>query len=78
MNADNNVNSESEEEIDPAVIELPWWKNWKIMLPIWGLILAFIGLGIHYKIDAKLIASGVFLIGLLSNAFAWKISSLSN
>ncbi len=77
MNTDNNIDSKSPDEKDPVLRVLPWWKNWKIMLPIWGLIVAFICLGIHYHIDTKLIASGVFLIGLLSNAFAWLLGVIA-
>jgi hypothetical protein len=57
--------------------ELPWWKNWKVMLPIWGLIVVFIWLGIHFGIDVQVIAGGVFLFGLLSNAFAWLLGIIA-
>jgi len=56
---------------------LPWWKNWKFMVPIWGIIAAFIWLGLHFDIDRQIIAAGVFLIGLLSNAFAWMLGILT-
>jgi len=56
---------------------LPWWKNWKFMVPIWGIIAAFIWLGLRFDIDRQIIAAGVFLIGLLSNAFAWMLGILT-
>jgi hypothetical protein len=56
---------------------LPWWKNWKFMVPTWGLIGALIWLGLHYQVDAQIIASGVFLIGLLSNAFTWMLGIIA-
>lgn len=50
---------------------LPWWVNWKFMLPIWGLIAAFVWVGIELDLDKQIIAAAVFVIGLLSNAFTW-------
>jgi len=47
------------------------------MVPIWGIIAAFIWLGLHFDIDRQIIAAGVFLIGLLSNAFAWMLGILT-
>ena len=47
------------------------------MLLIWGLIVVFIWLGVHYNIDVQVIAGSVFLIGLLSNAFAWLLGIIA-
>jgi len=47
------------------------------MLPVWGLIVVFILVGLHFNIDTKVIAGSVFLIGLLSNAFAWLLGIIS-
>jgi hypothetical protein len=47
------------------------------MVPTWGLIGALIWLGLHYQVDAQIIASGVFLIGLLSNAFTWMLGIIA-
>ncbi len=44
------------------------------MLPLWGVIAALVWLGVHYGVDNRVIAGGVFLIGLLSNAFAWLLA----
>jgi hypothetical protein len=49
----------------------PWWRNWKIMLPLWLGIAALIWLGLHFNIDTRVIAGSVVVIGLVSNAFAW-------
>jgi hypothetical protein len=81
----NQLPAESEPETSSAqdaakgadVAALPWWKNWKFMLPIWGVIAAFIWCGTHFGIDRHIIAGGVFLIGLLSNAFAWMLGILT-
>jgi hypothetical protein len=66
-----------EHEEPPNLSSLPWWKNWKFMLPIWGIIAAIIWGGTHYNIDKQVIAASVFVIGLLSNAFAWLLGLLS-
>lgn len=73
MENNKSATSRSQEDVDSDLTKIPWWKNWKFMLPIWGIIGVFVWLGVHFKIDAKLIASGVFLFGLLSNAFAWLV-----
>ena len=48
-----------------------WWRNAKIMLPLWIGIGFLVALGIQYKIDARVIAGSVLIVGVLSNAFAW-------
>lgn len=48
-----------------------WWRNAKVMLPLWIVIGFLIALGIHYKVDGRVIAGSVLIVGLLSNAFAW-------
>ena len=58
-------------------INLPWWKNWKVMLFVWGFMVAFVWLGVSYGIDGKIIAGGVFIFGLLSNAFAWLLGIIA-
>jgi hypothetical protein len=77
MNNGRTTQSQPQEDREPVSEKLPWWKNWKVMLPIWGLIIAFIWLGAHFKIDAKVIAGGIFLFGLLSNAFAWLLGIIA-
>jgi hypothetical protein len=49
----------------------PWWRNWKVMLPLWLAIIGLIWLGLHYHVDNRVIAGSVVVVGLLSNAFAW-------
>lgn len=71
MENKKSVTSTSQEDVESDLTKISWWKDWKIMLPIWGVIGVFVWLGAHFNIDAKLIASGVFIFGLLSNAFAW-------
>jgi len=51
--------------------EARWWRNAKLMLPLWIVIGFLVALGIQYKIDARVIAGSVLVVGVLSNAFAW-------
>lgn len=50
-----------------------WWKNWKIMVPVWLLIAGLIWLGLHYNIDRRVLAASVVVFGVLSNAFSWLV-----
>lgn len=50
-----------------------WWKNWKIMVPVWLTIVGLIWLGLHYNVDRRVIAAGVVVLGVLSNAFSWLV-----
>jgi hypothetical protein len=77
MNDSSTTDSKREEDAELALVQSPWWKNWKAMLPIWGLIVVFIWLGVHYNIDVQVIAGSVFLIGLLSNAFTWLLGIIA-
>ncbi|MCX5871059.1 MAG: hypothetical protein NTY00_10620 [Deltaproteobacteria bacterium] len=77
MNKDKTTISKSEEDIESTSVESLWWKNWKIMLPIWVIIVVFIWVGVYFNIDTKVIAGIVFLIGLLSNAFAWLLGIIA-
>ncbi len=57
--------------------EIPWWRNWKVMVPVWIGIALLTGLGLHYDVDLGVIAGGVFVVGLLSNAFAWLLGIIA-
>lgn len=66
---------------DEAAGELPgrppWWRNWKVMLPLWGAIGGLVWLGLHYDVDRSVIAGSVVAVGLLSNAFAWLLGVIA-
>ncbi len=49
----------------------PWWRNWKVMLPLWIVMGGLVWLGLYFKVDHSVIAGSVVAIGLISNAFAW-------
>ncbi len=48
-----------------------WWRDWRVMVPVWLMIVTLAGLGLHYHVDARVIAGSLFVFGLVSNAFAW-------
>lgn len=62
--------SESEVPEDEP-LRVPWWRNWKVMLPLWLAIGGLAWLGLHYNVDRSVIAGSVVAVVLLSNAFAW-------
>jgi hypothetical protein len=56
---------------------LPWWRNWKVMLPLWMAIGGLAWLGWHYNVDHSVIAGSVVAVALISNAFAWLLSIIA-
>lgn len=56
---------------------LPWWRSWKVMLPLWIGIGVLVWLGLHFNVDHSVIAGGVLVVGLLSNAFAWLLGIIA-
>ncbi len=55
----------------------PWWRNWKVMLPVWGAIGGLVWLGLYFNVDRSVIAGSVVAVGLLSNAFAWLLGFIA-
>lgn len=55
----------------------PWWRNWKVMLPVWCAIGGLVWLGLHFNVDRSVIAGSVVAVGLLSNAFAWLLGFIA-
>jgi hypothetical protein len=51
----------------------PGRGSWKIMLPVWAVLLAWVWAGFHYGIDHRVVAGAVLLLGFLSSAFAWLV-----
>jgi hypothetical protein len=61
-------------EFDPSdepTVRMPWWRDWKVMLPLWIGIGALVWLGLHFNVDHSALAGVVVLIGFVSHAFAW-------
>jgi hypothetical protein len=50
-----------------------WWLNWKIMVPVWLAMAGLVWLGLHFKVDHRVLAGGVVVVGVLSNAFTWLV-----
>lgn len=51
----------------------PWWRNWKVMLPVSLAIAASAWLGLYFNLDARVVAGSVIAVGIVSNAFAWLV-----
>lgn len=62
---------ESEETPIPQRTLRPWWRNWKVMLPLWLVMGGLVWLGLYLNVDHSVIAGSVLAVGLISNAFAW-------
>ena len=62
---------ESEENPSPERNLRPWWRNWKVMLPLWLVMGGLVWLGLYLNVDRSVIAGSVLAVGLISNAFAW-------
>ncbi len=62
---------ESEETPVPERNLRPWWRNWKVMLPLWLVMGGLVWLGLYLNVDHSVIAGSVLAVGLISNAFAW-------
>jgi hypothetical protein len=53
--------------------KLPWWKNWKVMVPLWAVIIALAWLALEKHVETSVVAGSVIVVGLLTNAFAWAV-----
>ena len=49
----------------------PWWKNWKFMVPVWAVMACIVWWAIESRVEPTVIAGGVVVVGLVTNAFAW-------
>lgn len=56
---------------------LPWWRNGKVMLPLWCAIGGLVWLGLHFNVDRGVIAASVVAVGLISNAFVWLLGIIA-
>ena len=54
-----------------------WWKNWKVMVPVWLAIIGLTWWAIEQRVDTGVIAGSVVVVGLLSNAFAWLLGLIA-
>ena len=51
----------------------PTRGSWRIMLPVWFLLLLLIWVGLHFGVDRRVVAGSVLLLGFLSSALAWLV-----
>ena len=68
------------EPLDEAVqtpARTAWWRNWKVMLPLWCAIGGLVWLGLHFNVDRGVIAASVVVVGLVTNAFAWLVGIIA-
>jgi len=49
----------------------PWWKNWKVMTPLWAVMVCLTWWALESRVDGTVIAGSVLVVGLVTNAFAW-------
>lgn len=54
-----------------------WWQNWKIMLSLCLALAGLAWLGLVLGVDRRVIAGVLFVVGLLSNAFAWLLGLIA-
>lgn len=47
------------------------------MLPLWLAIGALAWLGLHFNLDARVVAGSVIAVGIVSNAFAWLVGIIA-
>ena len=61
----------------PETAPRPWWRNWKVMLPLWMAMGGLVWLGLYLDVDRSVIAGSVLAVGLISNAFAWLLGIIA-
>jgi hypothetical protein len=49
----------------------PWWRNWKYMVPLWAVMACLVWWAIESSVEPTVIAGGVVVVGLVTNAFIW-------
>lgn len=67
----------SEEDPLSSAPTTPWWRNCKVMVPLWLAILGLVWMGERLNVDHGIIAGSVFEVGVLSNAFAWLLGVIA-
>jgi hypothetical protein len=57
--------------VKKAEARAPWWKDWRVMVPLWLAIVGLTWWALERHIDGSVIAGSVVVVGLVTNAFAW-------
>jgi len=69
------MTAEAKPDITPPA--KPWWKNWKVMAPLWLVIVCLSWLALEKHVDTAVIAGSVVVVGLVTNAFAWLLGVIA-
>ena len=54
-----------------------WWKNWKVMVPVWLAIIGLSWWAVEHRVDTGVIAGSVLVVGLITNAFTWLLGIIA-
>jgi hypothetical protein len=54
-----------------------WWKNWKVMVVLWLVMIGLAWLAIEERVNPAVIAGSVVVVGLVTNAFAWLLGIIA-
>jgi len=54
-----------------------WWKNWKVMVPLWLAIVLLVWWANEHRVNTAVIAGSVVVVGLITNAFAWLLGIIA-
>ncbi|MEK6244070.1 MAG: hypothetical protein AABM33_06165 [Pseudomonadota bacterium] len=54
-----------------------WWRNWKVMVPVWLAIAGLTWWAIEQRVNTAVIAGSVVVVGLITNAFAWLLGLIA-
>lgn len=61
----------------PGDAPQPWWRQWKIMLPLCVVVGGLAWFALRHNVDQSVVAGSVVAVGLISNAFAWLLSLIA-
>ena len=56
---------------------LPWWKDWKVMVLLWAVMIGLAWWGYEERVNTSVIAGSVVVVGLVTNAFAWLLGIIA-
>ena len=54
-----------------------WWRNWRVMVPVWLAIIGLTWWAIEQRVDTGVIAGSVVVVGLITNAFTWLLGIIA-
>lgn len=69
-------------EIDADVRRTPSSRysrigNWRLMIVVWLIMIGVASLALKHDVDKSVVAGGIVVFGLLSNAFAWMLGVIA-